>query len=128
MTATPITSYPAIVGMLLVMFRENRKVSQADLAAHVGVSQSGMSRIECGKGLLTIERIACACDLLDLSPGGLLVEADGCVADFRDQGMHVSEFQLEPLDALAKGGFCEVSKPSLRAMIERVVFPAKAKP
>jgi transcriptional regulator with XRE-family HTH domain len=114
--------------MLLVMYRENRKVSQSALADHVGISQSGMSRIESGKGLLTIERLACACDLLDLYPGSLLGDADSCVADFRGQGMQVSEFQLEPLDALAKGGFCEVSKLSLRAMIEQVVWPAKAKP
>lgn len=41
-----VTSYPAIVGTVLVNIRESRGMTQAALAAKIGLASSTWSRIE----------------------------------------------------------------------------------
>lgn len=70
------TSYPAVVGRIIAMQREQRGLEQSDIATEVGLSQSTWSRIETGQSALTIEQLAMAAKKLGTLPGQILGQAD----------------------------------------------------
>lgn len=66
-----------VIGRRVQAARLQKKLSQADLAALLDVSVSYVSRIECGKIRLNLERIIEISLLLDVS---ILDVIDGCYA------------------------------------------------
>ncbi len=85
----PGTTYPAIVGQILVSYRETSPFEQAQLAQAVELSQSTWSRIERGESALTVEQLAKAAAALNTTAGEILAEADRAAAGLRKQGMNV---------------------------------------
>ena len=66
-----------VIGRKVQAARLQKKLSQADLAALLDVSVSYVSRIECGKIRLNLERVIELSLLLDVSIPDML---DGCYA------------------------------------------------
>lgn len=86
----PTTTYPAILGRVVAELRKRKGLGQAELADGVGLTQSGLSRIERGDTAPTVEQVADIARLLGLkSPGQLLALADQAVADAEAQGIRV---------------------------------------
>lgn len=85
----PGTSYPAVVGSVLVKLRNQLGVHQGDLAQAVGVTQATWSRIENGSSALTIEQMGMAAPRLNMLPSQILVLADQAVEQLRKRGVHV---------------------------------------
>lgn len=57
---------PGQIGEILRGRRKARRVSQAELAQKLGVSQSRLSAIEAGTAALTVERLIALANVLDL--------------------------------------------------------------
>lgn len=91
----PTTTYPAVVGRILVLARESVGVPQAELAAAAGVSQSTWSRIENGSSGLSIEQLSLAAAKLRCTPGHLVAEADRAVNGLAAQGVFVNAQRLD---------------------------------
>lgn len=85
----PETSYPAILGRIIVQEREKRVLAQSTLAREVGIGQSTWSRIERGESAFTIEQLNFAANALKVSPGYLITKADQAVEALRSRGVHV---------------------------------------
>jgi transcriptional regulator with XRE-family HTH domain len=73
---TLATSYPALVGAVLVNLREDRRLKQAELAEQVGIAGSTWSRIENGTSGLSIDQLAQVAHALSVRPGEILRHAD----------------------------------------------------
>ena len=87
----PATTYPAVVGRVLVEDRQKMSLEQTDIATRVGVSQSTWSRIERGESALTIDQLAKAASALDTSPNEILRRADHAADSLKNRGVMVSE-------------------------------------
>jgi len=86
---SPGTSYPAVVGGVLVRFRNDIGLRQGELAAAVGVTQATWSRIENGASALTVEQLGLAATKLAVQPGAILSLADQAKDQLTAQGVHV---------------------------------------
>src|SRR4051812_42971981 len=85
------TSYPAIVGAVLLNLREGRGVKQADLAAEMGLGASTWSRIENGAQAMSIDQLAQVAKVLSIRPGEIL-----CCADAAQDAAHERKVRVEP--------------------------------
>ena len=79
------TTYPAIVGQVLVNERKARVLDQAAMAKAVGVTQSTWSRVERGESALTLDQLAKAAAVLQKRPGAILADADKATAELGKQ-------------------------------------------
>ncbi|MCG7980276.1 MAG: helix-turn-helix domain-containing protein [Candidatus Thiodiazotropha endolucinida] len=113
----PGTSYPAVVGGILVNLRNQQGVRQGDLAQVVGVTQATWSRIENGSSALTIEQLGLAAARLGILPGQVMELADQAVGQLRQRGVHV-----EPTRSAANidSGTALIGAAALGALIAAV--------
>lgn len=86
---TPATTYPILIGRVLMQLRKDHGTDQAALAAAVGVTQSTWSRIERGESALSIEQLALAADKLNVAPSQISKWADDAAQQFKAQGGEV---------------------------------------
>lgn len=86
---SPTTTWPTIVGFVLLHARSARGLHQADVAAAVGVTQSTWSRIERGESALTIDQLALAADALGTQPERLIAQAAAVRDHARSRGIKV---------------------------------------
>lgn len=70
------TTYPAIVGQVLVNERKTRGLDQAAMADAVGVNQSTWSRVERGESAMTLDQLSKAAAALNARPSTILASAD----------------------------------------------------
>jgi transcriptional regulator with XRE-family HTH domain len=84
------TSYPALVGGVLVKQRENRGLDQGSMAKSMGLSQSTWSRIERGESALTIDHLATSARILGIRPGEILTAADKVADKFEEEKVSVN--------------------------------------
>jgi transcriptional regulator with XRE-family HTH domain len=97
------TTYPAIVGAVLVAIRERAGVKQADVAAQVGLAASTWSRVEAGTSGLSVEQVARAADALHVLPSAILDVADRVrLAAERSYDVRVEVAPCKPRDALER--------------------------
>ena len=118
----PGTSYPAVVGSVLVKLRCERNVLQGDLAEAVGVTQATWSRIENGSSALTIEQIALAAGRLGVSPHSILSYADEAAEELRQRGVRV---ELTRNSLSLESGIALIGAAALGALIATIIFKAK---
>lgn len=85
----PTTTYPAILGRVVTEIRKHRGLGQAELAVGLGITQSGLSRIERGDTAPTVEQVSGLAKALGLTPGALLTHADRAVQRAEAQGIRV---------------------------------------
>ncbi len=74
------TTYPAVVGRILAMLREQHGMEQSEIAQCVGLSQSTWSRIERGESAFTIEQLATAAAAFNTLPSRILEQSDSATA------------------------------------------------
>lgn len=88
MKVTPMLSAPHLLPSLLRAVRENAGLSQEELAAKCGTSQSGVARWESGKRPIvetTLEKVA---DALSMSVEDLLTEGLKALRKQRKEAGH----------------------------------------
>ena len=83
------TTYPAIVGKVIGELRRQRGLTQADLAAAVGLRQPAWSKVERGETAATVEQLAIVAERLEVAPAGILVQADAVALSARERGITV---------------------------------------
>ena len=66
----------ARIGMNIRVLRDEKNISQQDLAASCNFEKSNMSRIEAGKNNLTIGTLLKICDALDVKLIDIIDNAD----------------------------------------------------
>ena len=93
----PATTYPSVLGAVLVHHRKAKGMPQAELAEAAGLSQPAWSRIENGGSPITIEQLVTAATALGLNPGELIAATDKAVAHLRRQGVTVDPQRMEGL-------------------------------
>ena len=88
----PATTYRAIVGRILQVARESKKVrfpNQQAFADAVGLSQPTLSRIESGVGNLSLDQLKRLADALGVAPAEILGRADRAAANLSKRGVRV---------------------------------------
>jgi transcriptional regulator with XRE-family HTH domain len=71
-----VISYPVIVGAVLRAQRKNKRLSQTEVGAKVGVSASVYSRIEYGKSGCALTQLRRAAEALGIAPSLVLLCAE----------------------------------------------------
>lgn len=103
----PAASYHAIVGQVLAATRQQRELSQADVADAVGVTQSTWSRLERGQQILGLGQLRAASQFLGVQPYEVLEQAEVAVEHCRAEGVEVTSGVLKtsaPPRAMAGNG------------------------
>jgi len=108
MVATPVVavSYPAVLGAVLLAMRKSREdkgMSQAEMAEAVGLNVSTWSRIENGDAAMTIEQLVAAAAALGVKPSSILQTTEGKLDDLVAKGIAAGSSRME-LAALAAMG------------------------
>lgn len=103
LTPTPVVTYPALVGKLLVQRREQIGITQGDLAAALGLSQSAYSRLESGASVLNLSQLRNVCAQLSVAPAQVLQDADQYEALLESQGVKVVAERPDNPAAIAIG-------------------------
>lgn len=85
----PATTYPAIVGRILVSLRKAAEIGQDELAESVGITQSTLSRVEHGESALTVDQLTRAAMRLGNRASNILEMADNAVEELNSQGINV---------------------------------------
>jgi transcriptional regulator with XRE-family HTH domain len=97
------TSYPAIVGAVLLNLREGQGVKQADFAAQMGVAPSTWSRIENGGQAMSIDQLAQVAQALSIRPGEIIRRADAAQDAAHERKVRVEPARISHDDALGLG-------------------------
>jgi len=116
-TLRPGTSYPAIVGGVLVKLRDDIGLRQSELATAVGVTQATWSRIENGSSALTVEQLGLAAVKLRTHPNEILLLADQAVEQLKAQGVSV---ELSRDSTGIESGIVLIGAAALGALIAAV--------
>lgn len=97
MSATPLVavSYPAVVGAVLLARRKDSKLSQAEMANAVGLNVSTWSKVENGDSALTIEQLASAASVLEVSPSSILKAAEKLIKALEGKGIATGASRAE---------------------------------
>lgn len=84
-----VTTSGAIIGQVLILFREANGIKQNDLAAAVKISPSTWSRIEKGEISLSIDQLRAAANALGVTPGVILEKAEEVEHQVKSHGVKV---------------------------------------
>ena len=114
----PATTYPAIVGRILVSLRKNAGIGQDQLAEAIGITQSTLSRVERGESALTVEQLARAAQRLGDKASNILEKADDAVEELNSQGINV---QYERARSGVDTGLVLIGAAALGALIAVVL-------
>jgi len=102
--------YRALVGRVIGAHRGRLGWQQPQLAAHLGINQASLSRIETGQSAATVEQLAVIAAALGTTPGALLAEADQAGGMLKSRGYKVIRTAAEapedwkPLGAVVLAG------------------------
>ncbi len=118
----PGTSYPAVVGGVLVKLRNQQDIRQGDLARAVGVTQATWSRIENGSSALTIEQVGMAASKLGMLPSQIMALADEAVEQLQQRGVFVDPTRST---ASLDSGTALIGAAALGALIAAVFLKSK---
>lgn len=118
-TLSPGTTYPSVIGGVLVKLREKIGLKQGDLAIAVGVTQATWSRIENGSSALTIEQLGLAAERLGKQPSEIVRLADEASKQLKIQGVRVDPHrETGGIDS----GIALIGAAALRALIAAIVL------
>ncbi len=121
------TSYPAVLGRLLVSARISCNLEQQAVADAVGVSRSTWSRIENGEIALTIEQLSAACAMLKIEPGQLVQQADAASKKLEGRGVVVSRARWESAGKAVGLGIVVMSAVALGTLIKNLLLDDEKK-
>lgn len=83
-----VISYPSIIGATIASLRAAKDLNQNEFAKLIGMSQSGLSRMELGYGL-TLQNLHLVCKSLEREMNELFREADDARKALLLQGYEV---------------------------------------
>ena len=116
---SPTTTYPAVVGSVIVKLRNQIELRQVKLAAAIGVTQATWSRIENGSSALTIEQLGVAAGELGITASEILIYADKATIALEAQGIQVVKNRINNgLDI----GMVLISSATLSSIITTVIL------
>ncbi|MFT7682544.1 MAG: transcriptional regulator with XRE-family HTH domain [Moritella dasanensis] len=84
-----VTSYPAILAILLKEIRLERNIHQAQLAEYIGISPAGLAKVEHGKSTLTMTTFLRACSVLGIAASSVMATAERYTQHFLNNGWAV---------------------------------------
>jgi transcriptional regulator with XRE-family HTH domain len=116
------TTYREIVGQVIVALREDEGLTQGDLAAKLGITQSVLSRMERGASTLSIDQVRLVADALGVGPDRIVGDAERVAADLRRRGIRVETSRPE---SALKNGLALISLAVLAGVVLGVVFKGK---
>ena len=96
------TSMTTIVGFTLREVRTDKKMTQSEIAKHLGMTNAGWGKIENGKTSLSLEKMLCACKLMGISPVKLLEDSYNQMELLVHEGWVVHENRIDD-DGLISG-------------------------
>ncbi len=73
--------FSEVLGQLLKRRRQEREITQEDLARKIGVTASAWSRVESGKTAITVQSLRLAAEVLGTSASALLASAEKTAAE-----------------------------------------------
>lgn len=113
----PATTYPAIIGRILVSRRKLIGIGQDELAESIGITQSTLSRVERGESALTVEQLARAAKRLGDKASSIVKMADDAVEELQLQGINV---QYERSNSVVDTGLVLIGVAALGALLAAV--------
>lgn len=114
----PATTYPAIVGRILVGLRKDSGIGQDELAESIGITQSTLSRVERGESALTVGQLARAAKRLGEKANSILFTADKAVEELNAQGINV---QYDRASSGIDTGLVLIGAAALGALIATMI-------
>ncbi|GJA21240.1 helix-turn-helix domain-containing protein [Aeromonas caviae] len=96
------TCYTTVLGLVLREQREQRGLSQLQMAESVGMTSVGWGKLEKGVSALSVENLACAASTLGIKASALLDLVEALSAELEAQGWTVEAKRVEN-DALIAG-------------------------
>lgn len=115
------TTYPVIIGNVIKQLRDQKGISQGEMAQVMGVSQAAWSKLENGKATLSTSQVARAADHLGTSANVVMQYADMAVDNFKSEGMAVT---YDNKDA-ENSGLMLLGAAAIGAIIALIVFSKK---
>ena len=88
-TPKPATTYSQLLGQVVLQQRKARGLTQAQLAEHLQLTQSGYSRLERGDTHFTAPQLRRTAEALGVTPAALLKVADDAARRLAAQGVTV---------------------------------------
>ena len=111
----PATTYGAVMGSVLARQRKQQlNLDQTDVAKELGITQASWSRIENGATPLTIDMLARAAPVLQMTPAIVLEQTDRAVRHLNRQGIRVEHGSSK--DAL-RDGIALIAAVALLALV-----------
>lgn len=86
----PVVAYPALIGGIVKQQREMRRITQSTVAAALGLTQSGYSRLESGDSVMNLSQLRIVAGLFGMAPSDLMTQADRLEQQLRLQGVDVA--------------------------------------
>jgi transcriptional regulator with XRE-family HTH domain len=78
-----LTSYSAVLGVVLTSLRQERGMEQGDMAAEMGLSQASYSRLESGKSSFSVDQMYQAAYALGVSGEDLGERLNNTIANLQ---------------------------------------------
>lgn len=99
----PEVPYAYVVGRALAGIRQERGLSQEDLAHRSSLTQSALSRLELGETILNVEHLLILARVLRTTPTAIVRRADHLAAELKQHDVGVAEKRQDaaPLGPLA---------------------------
>lgn len=84
-----VTTFPAVLGAVLVKLRTEKGMKQGDLAAAIGLGASTWSRIERGSSGLSIDQLRHVAKVFDITPGLILEMVEASEEEIKGRGIRI---------------------------------------
>ncbi|PHZ84308.1 helix-turn-helix domain-containing protein [Paremcibacter congregatus] len=115
------TTYSAIVGNVIKQLRDDRSISQGDMAEKMDISQAAWSKLENGKSTLSASQLAKVADFLSVPTHQIIRYADDAKKNFKAEGMKVT-YDNKEADKL---GLMLLGAAAIGAIIATIVMAKK---
>lgn len=89
------TTYAEIIGYVIRTMREKQKITQAQMAEMMGMTQSAWSNLESGSSTLSIIQIAKIAKILNQTVQEITASADGIMEELEKAGVKIKEDKKE---------------------------------
>jgi transcriptional regulator with XRE-family HTH domain len=96
------TCYTTVLGIVLREIREQKNLTQAQLAKSVGISSVGWGKLEKGVSGLSVENLVVASKYLGISPSEILEKTESLIEELQKNGWTVEQKRIDE-DGLMAG-------------------------
>lgn len=118
------TSYSSILGQMIAQARNERSLSQEQLASSLGITQTAWSRIERGVTSITAEQLRRVANVLQCKPYEIVHKADEAVEKATDSGWEI--VAPRDYDTLIKNGVIILTGATLAAALLHLYMKSRS--